>query len=221
MTARRRKHHEAVEDSVPAPVDADRDGSGPQPAEAEAAAAEHETPPAEDRPDGGEGGTALVEPEQEAVVRLTEERDEWKDRALRAAAELDNYRKRVLRERDEVRQQAQAQLVGSMIDALDDLARIVAQDAGTVGPKDLHAGVELVERKLVRDLRTAGLSRLGTAGEPFDPHDHEAVATLPAETPDQVNTLAAVFQTGYRFGKTLIRPARVQVYVESEDHAAE
>jgi molecular chaperone GrpE len=138
---------------------------------------------------------------------------ELKDRYLRLAAEFDNFRKRTQRERAETWSRAQANVVEGVLEVLDDLARVAHLDAGTTAAKDVLAGVELVERKLVRQLETVGLERVGEPGVVFDPNIHEAVSSVPAPAAEQDHTVAQVFQAGYRFGGGLLRPARVSVYV--------
>jgi molecular chaperone GrpE len=103
--------------------------------------------------------------------------------------------------------------VSNILDALDDLGRVADLDAATVTAKDVLSGVELVERKILRELETAGLQRVGQVGERFDPHAHEAIASLPAPSAAEDHMVAAVFQPGYRFGGGLLRPARVQVFI--------
>jgi molecular chaperone GrpE len=79
------------------------------------------------------------------------------------------------------------------------------------------AGVELVERKVLKQLEVAGLERIGAVDVPFDPNVHEAIAQAPAAAADQDHTVAAIFQVGYRFAGQLLRPARVQVRIWSGD----
>jgi molecular chaperone GrpE len=161
----------------------------------------------------GEGEGVLVEIPDAAVVRLTEELDSQKDRYLRLAAEFDNFRKRMLREQAETRARAQAEVVSTLLESLDDLSRVAGLDPAKSSVEDVVAGVGLVERKLLRELQNQGLQKIGAAGDPFDPHDHEAVATAPAPAEDKEDHVAAVLQVGYRFGGQLLRPARVQVFV--------
>ncbi|HXV87418.1 MAG TPA: nucleotide exchange factor GrpE [Gemmatimonadales bacterium] len=158
-------------------------------------------------------GPALVEIPEEAARRAQEEAAELKDRYLRVAAEFDNFRKRTQRERTETWSRAQAHVVSTILDVLDDLARVARLDPERTAATDVLAGVELVERKLVRELESAGLERVGQPGTPFDPNLHEAVTSLPAPSGEQDHTVAQVFQAGYRFGGGLLRPARVSVYL--------
>ena len=149
-------------------------------------------------------------------VGVEAELAEWKDRHLRLAAEYDNFRKRAARERDELRTRAQADLARRLLEALDDLGRVAHLDPAVTAAPDVIAGVELVERKVLRELVGAGLEAVTAADVPFDPTVHEAIATVAAESADRDHTVAAVFQPGYRFNGTLLRPARVQVRIFSE-----
>jgi molecular chaperone GrpE len=159
------------------------------------------------------GGGLPVEPAGEAIRRLEEQLEEARDRHLRLAAEYDNYRKRAVRERTELNDRAQAALVGRLLDALDDMDRL-STDGGSASADQIRQAVELVDKKLRKELQSAGLERIEPTGAPFDPSVHEAVSAVPPSSPDQDHTVSATFQVGYRFKGTLVRPARVQVYSE-------
>ena len=174
----------------------------PQPAQQPGAA----DPPA---PPAAEG--ALVELPEEAVARLEGELAELKDKYLRLAAEYDNFRKRSAKERAEVWGKAQADVVQRLVDGLDDLARFAHVDRAQADAKTIHDGVELVERKLWKELEALGVTRIDQVGVPFDPNLHEAVTTQPADHPAKDHTVGVVLQSGYRLGGALIRPARVVV----------
>jgi len=152
-----------------------------------------------------------VEPPDQAIVRLEAERDQLKDRYLRLAAEYENYKKRTTRERAEAWVRAQAELVTRLADALDDLSRFAHVDPATTDPKTFHEGVELVERKMWKELGAIGVTRIDATGVPFDPNIHEAVTTQPASSAEQDHTVGQVLQAGYKIAETLLRPARVIV----------
>lgn len=154
---------------------------------------------------------ALVEPPEEAVLRLEGELADLKDRHLRLAAEYDNFRKRAVKERTELWSKAQADLLARLVDALDDLARFAHVNPDETDAKTIHDGVDLVERKLWKELEAIGVRRVEEAGVRFDPNLHEAVMTAPAAEPAQDHTVGVVLQAGYKLGETLLRPARVQV----------
>lgn len=134
-----------------------------------------------------------------------------RDRHLRLAAEYDNFRRRVARERGETWMRAQAELVARLADALDDLARVAHVNPDDTDAKTMQEGIEFVERKLWKELEAAGVTRIDETGVPFDPHVHEAVTTQPASDPAQDHTVGQVLQTGYRLRDVLLRPARVVV----------
>jgi molecular chaperone GrpE len=172
-----------------------------------------ESAPVEDAPDGA---NLPAEPVEGAIVRLEGQLRDAQDRHLRLAAEFDNFRKRVARERIELTDRAQAALVMRLLDILDDLDRVAASDPGTP-PVALLEATALVDKKLRKELEAAGLERIDPVGQPFDPSLHEAVSALPPPSPDQDHIVSATFAVGYRFKGNLVRPARVQVYSSGGD----
>jgi molecular chaperone GrpE len=163
-------------------------------------------------------GGLPVEPAPEAIKRLESERDELRDQLLRVAAEFDNYRKRVARERQDLADRAQAGLTIRLLDVLDDLDRLVAGDQALSPHGAIHQAMVLIDKKLRKELEAAGLERIDPAGTSFDPTLHEAVSVVPAPDPAHDHLVSSTFQCGYRFKGALIRPARVQVY-SLEGHA--
>ena len=169
----------------------------------------------------GKLGTAAtgvpLEPALSAVKRLEEQLLESEERWLRLAAEFDNFRKRVAKERVEIGDRAQATLVMRLLDVLDDLDRLAEQDHSATTREVMHEALVLVDRKLRKELVAAGLERLDPVGTRFDPTMHEAVAVLPPPTEEQEHEVSALFQAGYAFKGTLVRPAKVQVYTGDQD----
>lgn len=146
----------------------------------------------------------------ERAAALAQELEQLHDRYLRLAAEFDNYRKRIERERAELATRAQAALLESFLDVFDDLRRAAA--APTASPEALQEAIALMARKLARALETAGVEVVDPApGTPFDPRLHEAVRAVAAGTPEEDGTIAQVYQPGYRLRDVLVRPARVEV----------
>jgi molecular chaperone GrpE len=181
-------------------------GNGPRDIGADAGAAPEAEAEAEDWV--GQGGETA---EQPAAGRGSGEVAALKDRHLRLAAEFDNYRKRVERERSETWVRAQAQLAERLLEPLDDLERIreSSSDGSTAGA--VGEAVEMVRRKLIRSLEAAGLEAIEAADQLFDPTVHEALTTVPAASPEEDDLVAQVYQQGYRFKGVLLRPARVVV----------
>jgi molecular chaperone GrpE len=124
----------------------------------------------------------------------------------RAQAELVNFRKRVERDRQANREAVIAEVIRTLLPAVDDLDR--AEGHGDLAGSPL----ELVAQKLHGAFARYGLRQVGEKGEAFDPHLHEALVQLP--TPDvTVNTVADVIEPGYALGDRLIRAAKVAVSV--------
>jgi molecular chaperone GrpE len=147
----------------------------------------------------------------DAPVEAQRQLDEQRDKYLRLAAEYDNFKKRTARERGETGARAQAELIRHIMDALDDLARFAHVDPDSAEARTVVQGVEMVERKLLKALQSAGLTIVSPENSSFNPELHEAVATEPAASPEDDHVVSRVFQPGYVFNGQLLRPARVVV----------
>lgn len=154
------------------------------------------------------------------VEDLRDELQTLSDKHLRLAAEFDNYRKRNERERQTLATRLQTELVATLLDVLDDLQR-VAESGPDAGAEAVLEGVQLVEKKFATVLDTAGLEAIDAEGQPFDPELMEALMTVPTDDPDRDDHVADVFQRGYRFRGTLVRPARVRVWQYDESGSGE
>jgi molecular chaperone GrpE len=130
------------------------------------------------------------------------------DKFLRAAADLDNYRKRVARERDELIRSTRESVISTLLPALDNLER--ALDHSEDGTP-LHEGLLQVQKQFQRALAEFGLSEIiAKPGDPFDPAIHEAVSQIEsAEHPE--GTIVEQLHSAYKIADRLLRPARVVV----------
>jgi molecular chaperone GrpE len=162
-------------------------------------------------PDAVDGESADTATDNDRIGDLERELTLERDKYLRLAAEFDNFRKRMTRERIEAAGRGQAELVRHMLDPLDDIARFAHVDPAVTESKTVVEGVAMVEKKLDKSLRAAGLETVNPKGEKFDPALHEAVATEPAAKKDEDGTVAQVYQVGYTFKGQMLRPARVVV----------
>ena len=152
-----------------------------------------------------------IDPEVE-LDALRGELDVLQDRYLRTRAEFDNFRRRKAQELQNAWGRAQAELVESFLEALDDLQRVGTWDASSTDLAALIEGVDLVERKFKQALERAGVEALDPVGELFDPNFMEAMITVELGDDGQEDHVAQVFQKGYLLKGTLVRPARVGVY---------
>src|SRR5690606_20423834 len=154
-------------------------------------------------------------PEAEDLSALREkaaEADELKDRWLRTVAELENFRKRAARERQEVVQFANQGLMEKLIPVLEnlDFALAAVTSAEGAAVDSLRTGVEMVMKQLKGVLGEAGLEEIDAQGQPFDPTWHEAVSQV--ETTDvPEGHVAQQLRKGYRLHQRLLRPATVVV----------
>jgi molecular chaperone GrpE len=137
-----------------------------------------------------------------------------KDELLRRAADLDNTRKRLLRDHERACAAAARAIVEKLLPILDDLTRAVdAADADEAVPQHHVDAIRMLERKIYDILRNEGLEVIRPErGDPFDPEVHEAVSvTCDPELPP--NVVATIFDPGYKFKGLLLKPARVEVCV--------
>jgi len=143
------------------------------------------------------------------IEKVKEETAALYDRLLRKQAELDNFRKRAQREREEFRQIANESLVREFLPVLDGFERALKQRSPAV-PGSFYEGMELIHRQLYDVLARAGLEALKTDGQLFDPHYHQAVETVedPARRDQEI---VEELQRGYTFNRRLLRPAIVRV----------
>ena len=155
--------------------------------------------------------TEVVDPSPglaEEIVELRKERDGLHDRLLRQAAEFDNYRKRIDRERKDLSEYAAADILRDMLPIVDDFERALKVEAPGADP--YRQGLEIIHRGLLDLLRKRGVTTIDAVGTDFDPHIHQAVAY--EDAPDKrEGEVIAEFARGYRLGDRLLRPAMVKV----------
>ena len=166
-------------------------------------------------------GAELVEAELAEAQRLAADR---LDQLMRLKADFENYRKRVIREQTDLADRASLRVIERLFPVLDDIER--ALEAARVhegaafdeeaGP--IVRGIELVSEHLLEVLRAEGLERLEAEGEPFDPHQHEAVSSAPGDVDEP--TVLEVVRPGYRHRDRTIRPALVNVTTPRPDEEA-
>ncbi len=131
---------------------------------------------------------------------------EYRDRAARAEAELVNFRTRVERDRQANRESVIAEVLRAVIPALDDLTRAEAHGDIAEG-----SSLAIVATKLRGAFEKFGLTQVGEKGEPFDPTNHEPIASIPGDV--ETETVLDVLEPGYLIGDRVIRPAKVAVAV--------
>jgi len=142
---------------------------------------------------------------------LKAERDDLKDQLLRKAADFDNYRKRMLKEKDEARQFANASLLEDLCQVLDDFERAIRSSEGTKDYDSFHSGIVMIEGQFASMLeRKYNLKRLESLGQIFSPEHHEAIAMEPAEDGKEA-VVVEEYQKGYQLHDRVLRTAKVKV----------
>jgi molecular chaperone GrpE len=157
--------------------------------------------------------------EEESLDALRSERDarareaaEAQERYLRTLADFENFRRRIGREREDWRRQAQEALLREILPALDNFDRALAAPPAPGADPAFRTGVELIHRDFLAVLERLGVRPFAAVGQPFDPARHEAVGRVErADVEDQ--TIVAEPLRGYLFQERVLRPAQVVVAV--------
>ena len=179
---------------------------------------------ADDWASGTAGGGAAPDLEselarlREALEAKSREADAARDRYLRTVAEFDNARKRAVREREELIRGANEGLIRELLPVLDNLERALQAARGDAGAAAVTAGVELIQRELLRVLEKFGVTAFTSVGAPFDPERHEAVARVPAAGRPEM-TVVGETARGYLLNGRVLRPAMVTVAMNADGDA--
>jgi molecular chaperone GrpE len=146
------------------------------------------------------------------LAKKTQEHDATREQLLRLMADFDNYRKRMTRQHEEVRQFAIADLVTTLLPGLDNLERALSAARQDIAPSSatIVEGVNMVLRQLKEALGKAGVRDVPTQGLAFDPTRHEAVDIVSVPAPEDGMIVEEV-QRGYLLHDRLLRPAKVVV----------
>ncbi len=169
---------------------------------AEAVAEEEETAEALSDADLAAENEAL----KTKLEALTVERGEEADQLLRLTAEFDNFRRRTLKEKDDLRLTANADLLSALLPVLDNFDRALLHAENS----PILEGIQMVQKQLIDILNGNGLIKVGNIGEDFDPQIHDAIMQEEKEGA-ACNTILEVLQPGYCFHDKLLRAAMVKV----------
>lgn len=152
---------------------------------------------------------AGIATESEELARAQAEAAEWRDKYMRLHAEWDTYRRRMNEQREQEKARAAEKLVSNLIPVIDDFERTIDYAVNN-GEAGLLGGVKAVHSKLVNTLEKEGVGVIDPAGCAFDALEAQAVGTVDdASVPDE--TVAQVYQKGYRLGVKVLRPAMVTI----------
>lgn len=166
-----------------------------------------EEKPPEEKPSDEEIAEATADSEDSRIVELETALKAEKDKYLRLAAEFDNYRKRSLKERGSIYEEACADTIKKFLPVYDNLARALAQEC-----KDeaFYKGVEMTMTQLKDILKKCGVTEIPAVGEPFNPEFHDAI--MHVEDPSVgASTVVEEFEKGFMLGDKVIRCSMVKV----------
>jgi len=173
-------------------------------AEAQRAASEQPLPEAEAEPEG-----EVPAPEAPAESSPEDKAAEYLALAQRTQADFENYRKRTAREAALAADRGMAKLAKALLPALDHL-ELALRAAEEHGGGEFAKGIRQIQAEMVGALGRVGIQPFSPKGEPFDPVEHEAMASQPVEGTEP-GTVVEVYQQGYRINGSVLRPARVVV----------
>lgn len=160
-----------------------------------------------------ESGKQEAQPElsdKEKIEKLEKENAELKDQLLRRAADFDNYRKRVIKEKAEAVEYANSNLLADLLESLDNFDRTVDAAATATDAQSIADGIKMINTALVSMLETKyGLTSFGKPGEPFCPEEHEALRSEEGDVTEPV--LKEIYLKGYKLKDRIIRHAKVTV----------
>jgi molecular chaperone GrpE len=190
------------QDDTAAPIAAEpgTDDSGVLPVEVEAPEASPTSPT-----------SPTAELEAKVATLEKEKKENW-DRYLRAAADIENLRKRQKREADDAKYDAKSKVLKEMLPVVDNLERAIEHAAaGAEGekPHPIVEGVQLVLRQFTTAFERLEVTAIDAMNQPFDPNLHEAISQAESDSP--AGTVVQVLQRGYKAGDRLLRPSLVVV----------
>ena len=167
--------------------------------------------------DGATGGSEANEEKElspeEKIAALEKEIADLKTQALYKAAENDNWRKRMMQQKDEAVAYANASLLGDLLDSLDNFDRTLDAAKDAKDAKSIADGIKMINKSLVKMLEDKyGLVSYGKEGDEFNPEEHEAIGRQEDEKAKK-ETLAQVYLKGYKLKDKVIRHAKVMVKV--------
>lgn len=157
----------------------------------------------------------VTEDEAEAmlhkIAKLTEDLEKEKKDYLFLRADFDNYRKRMLKEREELLRNAGEKVLKGLLPIVDDFERGLQATKDAENATAVREGMELIYNKLLKYLADNGVKPMESTGQPFDPDFHEAIATIPAPSEDLKGKVVDTTTRGYMINDKVLRHAKVAV----------
>ncbi|GKU79737.1 nucleotide exchange factor GrpE [Paenibacillus sp. L3-i20] len=141
---------------------------------------------------------------------LVKQLEEQQQRYLRAQADFDNFRRRTVKEKEELGQYASMKLIGQLLPIVDNFERAIVASSANNDFESLAKGVDMIFRQLTQTLEQEGLKPMEVVGEPFNPEFHQAIMQVESEEHEEGIVVEEV-QKGYILKDKVLRPAMVKV----------
>ena len=212
--SKKKDQEEVSEGSQNAFAAGGKPGAGGQTQDAEPSGSANSPSGTEQPANAGPCGSA-----EDRIKTLEAETADLKDKLLRKQADFENYRKRMLREREDATRYSNAALLSDIIGLIDDFERAIKSAEESRDFPTFLQGISMIEKQFIEMLESRwGLKRFSSVGEGFDPNRHEAV--LRVEGPPTAKPVVVEdFQKGYFLHERVLRPARVKVLVPGTEPA--
>lgn len=149
--------------------------------------------------------------QNEELQKALERAEDFENKYLRAHAEMQNIQRRANEERQQLQKYRSQDLAKAILPALDNIERALAVEGLT---DDVKKGLEMIQESLINALKEEGIEELAADGE-FNHNFHMAIQTMPADDEHPADTIAQVFQKGYKLHDRILRPVMVVVYKEN------
>ncbi len=156
----------------------------------------------------------------EDIEKIIHERDDYLKHLQRLQAEFDNYRKRIQKEKTQLRDFMVQDILTSLLDVIDNMDRALHPDNDTHDVDSYRQGVEMVFQQFMNILKDKGLTRVETDGKVFDPRLHEAIGQIETDQ-HEPGTIVTEFLPGYAINERIIRAPKVQIAAQIKENAKE
>lgn len=165
-----------------------------------------------DREDArGAGKPTYVEELERQIAEKDRQAQEYLAKYRHAATEFEDARLRLRREISKDIERGRREILADLLEVVDNLDRAIESARAGASHDALVQGVEMVRRQFLAKLGSFGVKPIEASHQPFDPMLHEAISSVPAESPEQDGLVVGTVRTGYRIGDDVLRPATVAV----------
>ncbi|MCH1641320.1 nucleotide exchange factor GrpE [Paenibacillus timonensis] len=144
------------------------------------------------------------------LEKLRAESEEYQQRLLRTQADFDNFRRRTVKEKEELGKYASAKLITELLPVIDNFERALSSAGESTDASSYTKGVEMIFRQLEGVLKAEGLTPMEAEGQPFNPEFHQAIMQVESDEHEE-GVVVEVVQKGYLLKDKVLRPAMVKV----------